>query len=322
MSAPLTNLTKKNVVFKWGDGQETAFQALKAAIQVAPVLATPDVEKPFTVYVDASSVATGGVLLQHDANNQLHPIAYHSAELQPAERNYTIGELEMLAVVHALHYWKCFLEGAEFTIWTDHSNLTSFITSPTLNGRQSRWASFVQTFLPGMTIRYKRGAENMADALSRRPDYAQAAAATAPTSLSHALTTIAELSQSQTTSSPLYPICTSSAPPDNQPTRQPDDQATCNASGDDTNCPVEVVKTWPEVDTCLPLGMHLLLLLLDLLPSCMQWSLQYMAIWKTSCVLHMRKKRLHSIFTNQRHLQCRWDVVQGTFIGHSTQPAT
>ena len=221
VSAPLTNLTKKNVVFKWGDGQETAFQALKAAIQVAPVLATPDVEKPFTVYVDASSVATGGVLLQHDANNQLHPIAYHSAKLQPAERNYTIGELEMLAVVHALHYWKCFLEGADFTIWTDHSNLTSFITSPTLNGRQSRWASFVQTYLPGMTIRYKRGAENMADALSRRPDYAQAVAATAPTSLSHALTTIAELSQSQTTSSPPYPICTSNAPPDNQPTSQP-----------------------------------------------------------------------------------------------------
>ena len=297
VSAPLTNLTKKNVVFKWGDEQEAAFQALKAAIQVAPVLATPDLEKPFTVYVDASSVATGGVLLQHDANNQLHPIAYHSAKLQPAERNYTIGELEMLAVVHALHYWKCFLEGSEFTIWTDHSNLTSFITSPTLNGRQSRWASFVQTFLPGMTIRYKRGSENMADALSRRPDYVQAAAAaTAPTSLKHSLTTIAKSSQSQsqslTTSTPTATAsaaaaeAAAAAAKDNQTTRQP---AMHLAMTQIPPCPVEVVKTGPEVDKCLPLGMHLLLLLLDLLPSCMQWRRQYMATWKTSCGLHMRK---------------------------------
>ena len=111
-------------------------------------------------------------LLQHDALNQLHPVAYISHKLEAAQRNYTIGELEMLAVVHALRCWRCFLEGAEFTIWTDHSNLTSFLTTPTINGRQSRWASFVQQFLPGMTTRYKRGADNMADALSRRPDHA------------------------------------------------------------------------------------------------------------------------------------------------------
>ena len=165
LSAPLTDLTKKDVKFIWSEEQEAAFQALKAAIQTAPVLATPDLTQPFTVYVDASTTATGGVLLQHDALNQLHPVAYISHKLEAAQRNYTIGELEMLAVVHALRCWRCFLEGAEFTIWTDHSNLTSFLTTPTINGRQSRWASFVQQFLPGMTIRYKRGADNMA----RRP---------------------------------------------------------------------------------------------------------------------------------------------------------
>ena len=95
-------------------------------------------------------------------------MAYISHKLEAAQRNYTIGELEMLAVVHALRCWRCFLEGAEFTIWTDHSNLTSFLTMPTINGRQSRWASFVQQFLPGMTTRYKRGADNMADALSKK----------------------------------------------------------------------------------------------------------------------------------------------------------
>jgi len=30
------------------------------------------------------------------------PIAYESARFSPAERNYTIGEHELLAVIHAL----------------------------------------------------------------------------------------------------------------------------------------------------------------------------------------------------------------------------
>ena len=38
LSAPLTDLTKKVVKFIWSEGQEAAFQALKAAIQTAPVL--------------------------------------------------------------------------------------------------------------------------------------------------------------------------------------------------------------------------------------------------------------------------------------------
>ena len=156
--------------FYWGPALETAFQALKTAIQQAPVLATPDLSKPYTVYVDASTLATSGVLLQTDDNNHLHPLAYISNKLEPAQLNYTIGEPEMLAIVHALRCWRCFLEGADFTIWTGHSNLTSFLSSPTISGRQSRWASFLQQFLPGMSIRYKKGTENMADALSRRPD--------------------------------------------------------------------------------------------------------------------------------------------------------
>ena len=183
ISAPLTNLTKKAVGFLWGPAEESAFEKLKQAMISAPVLSTPDLSKPFTVYVDASGIATGGVLLQEDEHKKLHPLAFISKKLQPAELNYTVGELEMLAIVHALQAWRCFLEGVEFTVWTDHSNLTSFISSPTLNGRQSRWASFVQQFLPGMTLKYKKGADNMADALSRRSDHAAATAAASQPSM-------------------------------------------------------------------------------------------------------------------------------------------
>ena len=39
----------------------------------------------------------------------------------PAERNYPGGEQELLAVIHALTVWRCYLEGVKCTVVTDHS---------------------------------------------------------------------------------------------------------------------------------------------------------------------------------------------------------
>ncbi|KAL2246177.1 UNVERIFIED_CONTAM: Transposon Ty3-G Gag-Pol polyprotein [Sesamum indicum] len=44
MAAPLNELTKKNVPFKWGNTQEKAFQAIKDKLTHAPLLALPDFE--------------------------------------------------------------------------------------------------------------------------------------------------------------------------------------------------------------------------------------------------------------------------------------
>ena len=157
LAAPLTELTRKDINFYWSSEHAAAFNALKAAIQTAPVLATPDPTKPFILYTDASIMATGAVLLQPDNDNKPRPLAFLSHKLLPAERNYTVGELELLAIIHALRAWRCFLEGADFVVYTDHLNLSTMMKAPTLNGRQARWATFLQQFLPGMEIKYKRG---------------------------------------------------------------------------------------------------------------------------------------------------------------------
>ena len=49
------------------------------------------------------------------------PVAFESRVLSPAERNYPVGEQELLAVVHALQTWRCYLEGVKFTVVTDHN---------------------------------------------------------------------------------------------------------------------------------------------------------------------------------------------------------
>ncbi|XP_019059764.1 PREDICTED: uncharacterized protein LOC109117327, partial [Tarenaya hassleriana] len=45
IAAPLTAVTKKDVVFEWGEDQERAFSALKDSLTTAPVLVLPNFDK-------------------------------------------------------------------------------------------------------------------------------------------------------------------------------------------------------------------------------------------------------------------------------------
>eukprot|EP00983_Pelagomonas_calceolata_P019190 603729-Pelagomonas_calceolata.AAC.1 len=74
------------------------------------------------------------------------PLAYESRKLTHPEVNYTTGEQELLAVVHALKIWRCYLEGPLFTVFTDHNPLTHLNTQPNLSRRQTRWVEYLQRF--------------------------------------------------------------------------------------------------------------------------------------------------------------------------------
>jgi len=163
MVAPLTRLTGKDIPFIWDESCQRAFEQVKHALTNAPILALPDFQLPFEVVTDASIEGLGGVLLQDE-----RPLAYESRRLIPAEVNYTTGEQELLAVVHALTIWRCYLEGSEFTVVTDHNPLVHLPTQPNLSRRQVRWVEYLQRF--NFKWVYKPGKGNSAaDALSRNP---------------------------------------------------------------------------------------------------------------------------------------------------------
>jgi hypothetical protein len=62
---PMTELTKKERKFEWGEEQQKAFTALKEAFVSAPVLARFDFNKDVIVETDASDYVSAGVLSQH-----------------------------------------------------------------------------------------------------------------------------------------------------------------------------------------------------------------------------------------------------------------
>ncbi|CAI7914436.1 unnamed protein product [Closterium sp. NIES-54] len=165
ITGPLTDLLHKDRNFVWGEEAEAAFQELKYFLVSPPVLRIVDPSKPFEVVTDASNFAIGAVLLQ-DFGNGLQPIAYGSHKLQAAERNYPIHDNEMLAIIHAFKLWRCYLVGADVTVRTDHKSLQYLRAQPNLNLRQIRYLDYMESHFT-YRITYKKGANNIADALTR-----------------------------------------------------------------------------------------------------------------------------------------------------------
>jgi hypothetical protein len=64
ISKPTTELLKKGTKYVWSKECDEAFQTLKKLLTTSPVLALPDIAKPFDVYCDASGIGLGCVLMQ------------------------------------------------------------------------------------------------------------------------------------------------------------------------------------------------------------------------------------------------------------------
>lgn len=172
VTAPLTQMTKKDQQFQWTAEAEQAFQELKTRFSTEPILVIFDPTKKATVETDASDKAIGACLSQPDDKGKLRPVAYLSRKMTPPELNYEIHDKELLAIVEAFRHWRIYLEGQahEVEVITDHKNLTKLTTIKVLTPRQTRWYQDLATFK--MKIHYRKGSENArADAMSRRQDY-------------------------------------------------------------------------------------------------------------------------------------------------------
>ncbi len=98
LTNPLTNLLTgdKPKSLSWSIAANEAFEKLRTSFTQAPILVHPDPERPFIVEVDASTTGVGAILSQQQGNPSiLHPCAFFSRKLSPAERNYDIGNREL-----------------------------------------------------------------------------------------------------------------------------------------------------------------------------------------------------------------------------------
>ncbi|PKI60673.1 hypothetical protein CRG98_018920 [Punica granatum] len=148
LAAPLTEVVKKDIGFKWGVEQEQAFNLIKERLCSTPLLVLLDFSKTFEIECDASGIGIDVVLMQEKRS-----IAYFSEKLSEAALIYSTYDKELYALVRALETRQHYLWSKEFVTHTDHESLKHLKGQNKLNRRHAKWVEFIEMF--PYVIQYK-----------------------------------------------------------------------------------------------------------------------------------------------------------------------
>lgn len=98
-------------------------------------------------------------------------IAYASRQLKSHEKNYLTHDLELVATVFALKFWRHHLFSEKCHIFTAHKNLKYLMSQKDLNLRRRRWLELLKDY--ELIIDFHPGKVNIvADSLSRKSLFA------------------------------------------------------------------------------------------------------------------------------------------------------
>ncbi len=139
--APLTNLLKNGVSFIWQETQKQAFQRVIEILTEKPVLQIFREDLPVELYTDASAIGIAAVLMQPHG-----PVSYFFKKVTPTEARYTATELELLAVVKAVQFYRVYLLGRHFTLYTDHHALIWLDHFEESKSKHYRWSEILSRY--------------------------------------------------------------------------------------------------------------------------------------------------------------------------------
>ena len=123
---PLRELLNKKNEWAWGEPQRQAFEDVKQALVMSPVLSLFDQNCDTIVSADASSHGLGAVLFQKQLGREWKPVSYISRSLTPTERRYAQIEKEALAFIWACERFSDYLLDFNFL---SHRNRSQAISS-------------------------------------------------------------------------------------------------------------------------------------------------------------------------------------------------
>ena len=152
--------------FQWAEQEDKAYQALKVMLSQALGVQPPNWTKSFHVFVDASDIASGSVLMQLTEPKWYRPRYYASRKLSKAERNYSTTEREALGMVYNVtKYRHKYLLGHKFSFHVDHSTLIYLVSNASLTDKIARLTLLLHEF--EFDIYHRPGAQHVvADYLS------------------------------------------------------------------------------------------------------------------------------------------------------------
>ena len=155
----------------FGESQKVAFDDLRNELTTkVRKLGFFDPKDTTELFVDASPVGLGAVLIQRDTAGWPRIISFASKGLTETERLYPQTQREALAVVWAVEKYYLYLFGLRFTVFTDHKTLEYIFEGKYRDGRRAcsraqSWALRLQPY--DFQIKHIQGANNISDVLSR-----------------------------------------------------------------------------------------------------------------------------------------------------------
>lgn len=147
IAKPLSDLTRKNVLFKFEQKERAAFEMLKEALCEDPVLKMYDEKAETHLFTDASKVGLAAILMQRsNDDDEFHPVYYWSEKTSEHEEKCDSYTLEVLAVVRAIKKFHVYLIGKHFTIITDCEAFKKTMAKKEIIPKVARWVMFLQSY--------------------------------------------------------------------------------------------------------------------------------------------------------------------------------
>jgi hypothetical protein len=155
----------------WTPECNSAFADIRQAIDECPLLWFINDHSPVYLKTDASDYGIGAYLYQvvtgDDSKAVEHPIGFISKSLVSGYDKWDIPMKEGFAIFYALKKWEHLLRDRQFTIMTDHLNLTRLRTERSANKMVSRWFLAYQEYHVKEWIHVPGVDNEVADSFSR-----------------------------------------------------------------------------------------------------------------------------------------------------------
>lgn len=140
----LMALTGDTVPFCWTYLEQRVFEDVKNLIHLTcdhywvPLIYSKDALM-ICMVMDGCATGILGLISQGNKWKMVKIAAFYSAKLNPAQQNYPVHEIEMLAGIEMMLCYSDILQGTRFKWVTDHKGLTHLLNQKNLSSWQACW---------------------------------------------------------------------------------------------------------------------------------------------------------------------------------------
>ncbi|KAI5323274.1 hypothetical protein L3X38_032346 [Prunus dulcis] len=158
---------KQEQTFKWEEQHQQAFQEIKDYLSNPPVLSPPKRGRPLKLYVSASEVSIGSLLVQDNKEGKEQAVYYLSRTLTEVERRYSAIERLCLALYFTAIKLRHYMLPHTIYIIAKTDLIKYMLTRPMLRGRIGKWTlaltEFTLRYVPQKAVKGQAVADFLAD---------------------------------------------------------------------------------------------------------------------------------------------------------------